>query len=190
MQGRNTVCLPVRRDPSEPARFVTLDILNRFEFDADHMMSGVIAREARAVSGQEEEEAEVFLKGSPHAVIQLVAHNRLPDNWAPVSFCTFCMLCMLCTLLIPCHAVIQLVAHNRLPDNWAPVSFCTLCMLCTLRSPCQRTLSSSWWLTIACLRNKPWSVSARFACSACFVRLHISVLLSMHHVILTLCVSN
>ncbi|KAL0050516.1 hypothetical protein WJX82_001360 [Trebouxia sp. C0006] len=80
--GRDTVCLPVRRDPSEPARFVTLDILHRFEFDADHMMSGVIAR--GPASGKEEEEAKVFLKGSPHAVVQLVAHNRLPENWAPV----------------------------------------------------------------------------------------------------------
>ncbi|KAL0020340.1 hypothetical protein WJX77_012513 [Trebouxia sp. C0004] len=80
--GRNTICLPVRQHPAEPARFVTLDVLHRFEFDADHMMSGVVAR--GAPPGKEGEEPEVFLKGSPHAVIQLVAHNRLPENWAPV----------------------------------------------------------------------------------------------------------
>ncbi|KAL0035584.1 hypothetical protein WJX79_000466 [Trebouxia sp. C0005] len=80
--GRNTICLPLRRHPAEPARFVTLEVLHRFEFDVDQNMSGVVAR--GAASGKEEEEPEVFLKGSPHAVIQLVAHNRLPENWASV----------------------------------------------------------------------------------------------------------
>jgi len=85
-----------------------LDILHRFEFDADHMMSGVIAR--GAASGKEEE-PEVFLKGSPHAVIQLVAHNRLPENWAPVSFCMLCMLCTLCTSQSCCQCTMSSRHH-------------------------------------------------------------------------------
>ena len=76
------------------------------------MMSGVIAR--GPASGKEEEEAEVFLKGSPHAVVQLVAHNRLPENWAPVSFCTLCMLCMLCMQRIPSQCTLS---------SWHHVSF-------------------------------------------------------------------
>ncbi len=77
------MCLPLRQQPDEPARFVTLEVLHRFEFDVDFMMSGVIARTASAKS-----EPQVFLKGSPHAIVQLVAHNRLPENWAQVrSYC-------------------------------------------------------------------------------------------------------
>ena len=105
VQARNTICLPVRQHPAEPARFVTLDVLHRFEFDADHMMSGVVAR--GAASGKEEEEPEVFLKGSPHAVVQLVAHNRLPDNWAPVSIYMPCMLCTLCMLWSLCQRTLS-----------------------------------------------------------------------------------
>ena len=81
MQGRNTVCLPLSQHPGEPARFVTLEILHRFEFDAEFMMSGVIARSPSA----KHQEPQVFLKGSPHAVVQLVAHNRLPENWVQVT---------------------------------------------------------------------------------------------------------
>ena len=58
-------------------------------------MSGVVARTASA----KQEEAQVFLKGSPHSVAQLVAHNRLPLDWArvspsvAVSVCHHCHVC-------------------------------------------------------------------------------------------------
>lgn len=81
VQGRNAVCLPLREDPAEATRLVTLEVLHRLEFDAEFLMSGVIVRAA----GAKQEESQIYLKGSVHSVVQLVAHNRLPENWAHVS---------------------------------------------------------------------------------------------------------
>ncbi|KAL3160263.1 hypothetical protein ABBQ38_009745 [Trebouxia sp. C0009 RCD-2024] len=78
--GRNAVCLPIRRHPREAASFMTLQVLHRLEFDAEYLMSGVIAEAASA----RQEGPQIFLKGSVHAVVQLVAHNRLPWDWAHV----------------------------------------------------------------------------------------------------------
>ena len=77
------MCLPLRLRPEEAARFETLDILHRMEFDADLLMSGVIVRSASSGS----EEPQIIVKGSVHSVVQLVAHNRLPEDWAHVGFC-------------------------------------------------------------------------------------------------------
>lgn len=60
---------------------MTLQVLHRLEFDAEYLMSGVIAEAASA----RQEGPQIFLKGSVHAVVQLVAHNRLPWDWAHVS---------------------------------------------------------------------------------------------------------
>ncbi|KAL3147353.1 hypothetical protein ABBQ32_002836 [Trebouxia sp. C0010 RCD-2024] len=78
--GRNSICLPMRRHPEEAARFMTLHVLHRLEFDAEYLMSGVIIETASA----RHEPPQIFLKGSVHAVVQLVAHNRLPSDWAHV----------------------------------------------------------------------------------------------------------
>ncbi|KAL3134541.1 hypothetical protein ABBQ38_006385 [Trebouxia sp. C0009 RCD-2024] len=59
---------------------MTLQVLHRLEFDAEYLMSGVIAEAASA----RQEGPQIFLKGSVHAVVQLVAHNRLPWDWAHV----------------------------------------------------------------------------------------------------------
>lgn len=71
----------MRRHPEEAARFMTLHVLHRLEFDAEYLMSGVIVETASA----RHEPPQIFLKGSVHAVVQLVAHNRLPSDWAHVS---------------------------------------------------------------------------------------------------------
>ena len=60
---------------------MTLQVLHRLEFDAEYLMSGVIVQTASA----EQEDPQIFLKGSVHSVVQLVAHNRLPGDWAHVS---------------------------------------------------------------------------------------------------------
>lgn len=60
---------------------MTLRVLHRLEFDAEYLMSGVIVEPASA----QEEAPQIFLKGSVHAIVQLVAHNRLPGDWAHVS---------------------------------------------------------------------------------------------------------
>ena len=60
---------------------MTLQVLHRLEFDAEYLMSGVIVQSASA----RQEEPLIFLKGSLHSVIQLVAHNRLPGDWAHVT---------------------------------------------------------------------------------------------------------
>ena len=64
-------------------------------------MSGVVARTA---SAKQEEEAQVFLKGTPHAVAQLVAHNRLPPDWARVSLSVAVSVCWLCHVCKCDHA--------------------------------------------------------------------------------------
>ena len=60
---------------------MTLQVLHRLEFDAEFLMSGVIVQTASA----KQKEPQIFLKGSVHSVVQLVAHNRLPGDWAHVS---------------------------------------------------------------------------------------------------------
>ena len=121
VQGRNTICLPVRQQPEEAARFVTLDILHRFEFDAELMMSGTVARTASA----KQEEAQVFLKGTPHAVAQLVAHNRLPQDWARVSLSVAVSVCRRCHVC-RCNHVYSLHVCRQLMQ-----SLCTALMRMT-----------------------------------------------------------
>ena len=91
---------------------MTLDILHRLEFDAEYLMSGVIVRTALA----KHEEPQIILKGSVHSVVQLVAHNRLPEDWAHVGISHVApyllpvlgLLPVTCTVLVTCTVPVTL----------------------------------------------------------------------------------
>ena len=79
MQEPDLVSLPMRPKPKEPARQVQMKILTRFEFDRDFLMSAVIAQQQDSKS-----EPELYLKGSPAAVSQLIGFSSLPRDWSQV----------------------------------------------------------------------------------------------------------
>ena len=74
------MALPLRVSRSETARLVQLEILQRFEYDGNTMMSGVIAKS----NSSETERAQVLIKGAPLDVSQLVEADTLPQDWAQV----------------------------------------------------------------------------------------------------------
>ena len=56
-----------------------MEILTRFEFDRDFLMSAVIAKQAGT-----EDQPELFLKGSPAATAQLIGYDNMPKDWSQV----------------------------------------------------------------------------------------------------------
>lgn len=82
VQGKNTVCLPLRVGRKEVVRQVQMEILQRFEYDATMMMSGVIAK---SNSTTHCERAQVLIKGDPFEVCQLADPDSLPQDWLKVQ---------------------------------------------------------------------------------------------------------
>lgn len=65
-------------------------VLRRFEFEPQFLlMSGVIAREE--LGRNQNVEAQVLLKGSPHELMPLVDCDRLPQTWNKVTHHIFYM---------------------------------------------------------------------------------------------------
>lgn len=58
-----------------------MEILMRLEYNANVMMSGVIARAERARL----DSAQVLLKGAPFEIAALVGFAALPQGWGAVS---------------------------------------------------------------------------------------------------------
>ena len=81
LQGRNTVTLPLRVGHSQAARQVQLEILQRFEYNSKWLLSGVVGR----VCGSRPGAAQVFIKGDPLQIVQLVEPDSLPQDWCEVS---------------------------------------------------------------------------------------------------------
>ena len=59
-----------------------LEILRRFEYDPEMMMSGVIAKSKSSAHG---ERAQVLIKGASYEVSQLADPESLPKDWAQVQ---------------------------------------------------------------------------------------------------------
>lgn len=79
-QKHNLLALRVSR--KEAARQVHLDVLQRFEYDARMLMSGVIAK---SNSSTHCERAQVLIKGGPFEVSQLAEPDSLPQDWTQVQ---------------------------------------------------------------------------------------------------------
>lgn len=88
LKGRNTVSLPLRDGRNEVARQVQLEVLQRFEYDANMMMSGVIVK---SNSTTRRERAQVLVRGAPFEISQLAEPDSLPPDWTQVSSHHCCM---------------------------------------------------------------------------------------------------
>ena len=105
LQGRSTICLPLRVSRNEPARQVQTEVLQRFEYDAKMMMSGVIAKG----NSSKTERAQVLIKGAPYEVSQLVQPDTLPQDWGQV--CRHSQAPTYCVILdmISMHVLLNIV---------------------------------------------------------------------------------
>ena len=92
LQGPSSVCLPLhpkpsltdtaRRKKSDAARSaepVEMHILRRLKYDAELMLSCVIARREGSP------DLEVFLKGNAVTISRLCGPSNLPPNWGQVQ---------------------------------------------------------------------------------------------------------
>ena len=80
-QGRTTICLPLRNQRKETARQVQVEVLERLEYDATTMMSGVIVRGTSSKA----ERAQVLIKGAPYEVSKLAEPHTVPPDWGQVN---------------------------------------------------------------------------------------------------------
>ena len=58
-----------------------MEVLERLEYDASSMMSGVIVRGTSSKA----ERAQVLIKGAPYEVSQLAEPETLPQDWGQVN---------------------------------------------------------------------------------------------------------
>ena len=118
VQGRNTICLPLRASRKESARQVQLEIMRRFEYDPKMMMSGVIAK---SKSSTHCERAQVLIKGASYEVSQLADPDSLPKDWAQVQQPRHHSSIQVCTAL--CPSIFARVCHA------ASLCSCLVCMV-------------------------------------------------------------
>ena len=78
------MALPLRTSPTAPARSVTIEVLQRFEFEPHcELMSGVIAQERWGLPTAAAQ-PQVLLKGSHFDMAKLLPESAFPAGWGQV----------------------------------------------------------------------------------------------------------
>lgn len=80
MQDRDLVALPLRLPSQRSAQATTLTILKRFEYQSQMLRSGVVAVDSFSPSGV----AQLFIRGAPAAIQQVLGRSKLPSNFRQV----------------------------------------------------------------------------------------------------------
>ena len=82
LQERNTVVLPLAKQPGTASSLATLHILKRFEFDASLMRSGVVVADKTARG-----DPLLVVRGAPSRIQALVTSGMLPPDFNQVRTC-------------------------------------------------------------------------------------------------------
>lgn len=82
MQDRQTVVLPRQSDADSALRTATLAVLKVFEFNSQHLKSGVVVTANDTAAGT----GLVFVKGAHTAIQSLVLPAALPPDFDQVCF--------------------------------------------------------------------------------------------------------
>ena len=80
-QERNLLSLPLRLQSDRPASLTKLQVLKRFEFEAQLMRSGVVAVDLEEDSNM----ALLFVRGAPARIEQLLQGGGLPTDYHQVG---------------------------------------------------------------------------------------------------------